>query len=64
MASSKRVLPFHTRHYSEALTAAGVFVDVRWLEDAGHVSSISGIAAPLDFSNQNRMRITEFIDSR
>ena len=59
----KRVLPFHTRRYSAALTAAGVPVDVHWLKDAGHVTSISGIAAPLDFKNQNRKRLTEFLDS-
>lgn len=59
----KRVLPFHARRYSAALTAAGVPVDVHWLKAAGHVASISGIAAPLDVKNQNRKRITESLDS-
>ena len=53
----KRVLPFHTRRYSAVLMAAGVPVDVHWLKDAGHVASISGIAAPLDIKNQNRKRL-------
>ncbi|ASJ70176.1 hypothetical protein IMCC3135_00250 [Granulosicoccus antarcticus IMCC3135] len=59
----ERVLPFHTRNYSAALKATGVRVDVRWLEDTGHVASISGIATPLDSDSQNRQRITEFLDS-
>ncbi len=59
----KRVLPFHTRRYSAALMAAGVPVDVHWLKNAGHVASISGIAAPLDIKNQNRKRLTEFLGS-
>ncbi|MGQ7848762.1 alpha/beta hydrolase [Granulosicoccus sp. 3-233] len=59
----ERVLPFHTRRYAAALQAADVRVDVRWLQDTGHVGSISGIASPLDRSDRNRQRIIDFLDS-
>lgn len=59
----KRVLPSHTREYALALASAGIRVDVSWLEGVGHAEAIAGIAAPLDFSNQNRRRITTFLDS-
>ena len=59
----ERVLPFHTRNYSRALKAVDVRVDVQLLKDTGHASAITGIAAPLDFSNRNRERITTFLDS-
>ncbi|NND91156.1 MAG: alpha/beta hydrolase [Granulosicoccus sp.] len=58
----KRVKPFHTRHYAAALTAARVPVKVHWLKETRHAASISGLAAPLDSSSENRDRITGFLE--
>ncbi len=58
----ERVLPFHTRNYAAALAEAGISFEVQWLEGAGHVSAIAGLAAPLDSDDRNRRRITMFLD--
>lgn len=60
-ADDKRVKPFHTVRYEQALLSSGVEVDAHMLEGVGHAQIVVSIASPLRHLNSSMELIADFL---
>lgn len=59
--SDERVLPFHTRNFTQALEKVGVPVTMYLVDDGSHAGVLAGIAAPLQFTNDTLPVVLNFL---
>ena len=62
-ADDKRVLPYHSRTFSEALALSGADVRTRFYPKTNHIMVVGSIAQPLRHLNNAYADIAEFLES-
>lgn len=60
--SDRRVVPRHTRTYTDKLTENAVSVTTQLIEGGSHAGVLAGVAAPLQFTNDTLAYITSFLE--
>jgi len=59
----KRVKPFHSSRYEQALRDSGVEVENHLLKGVGHVGIVASVATPLRLLNSSKQLMSEFLAS-